>query len=319
MKNSYSNIFKFNKKTLDKSIKYLNNKKLAGLPTETVYGLGGNGYSKSAIKKIYKLKGRPKSNPLIIHYYDLSNAFDDIVINNNFLKLYKKLCPGPITFILNKKKNSKIHPLATANLKTVAIRFPKHKFTRTILKNINFPLAMPSANKSTNVSPVSAKDVFEEFQNKIPIIIDGGKSKIGIESTVLDMTSDPKILRPGVINQKYVEKILKLKLKKTINKSKIKSPGMMKKHYSPGIPVLINQKKYDGKSAFLYLGYKFKNKGNFFSLSKSSNLNEAASNLYKMFRLIKKKGYKKIQIGNIPNINSGIAINDRIKRASKFK
>jgi L-threonylcarbamoyladenylate synthase len=319
MKNSYSNIFKFNKKNLYKSIKYLNNKKVVGLPTETVYGLGGNGYSKRAIKKIYKLKGRPKSNPLIIHYYNLSNAFDDVVINNNFLKLYKKLCPGPITFILNKKKNSKIHPLATAKLKTVAIRFPKHKFTRTILKNINFPLAMPSANKSTNVSPVSAKDVFEEFQNKIPVIIDGGKSRIGIESTVVDLTSSPKILRPGVIIQKYVEKILKLKLKKKINKSKIKSPGMMKKHYSPGIPILINQKKYDGKSAFLYLGYKFKNKGNFFSLSKNSNLNEAASNLYKMFRLIKKKGYKKIQIGNIPNINSGIAINDRIKRASKFK
>ncbi len=319
MKNSYSNIFKFNKKNLYKSIKYLNNKKVVGLPTETVYGLGGNGYSKRAIKKIYKLKGRPKSNPLIIHYYNLSNAFDDVVINNNFLKLYKKLCPGPITFILNKKKNSKIHPLATAKLKTVAIRFPKHKFTRTILKNINFPLAMPSANKSTNVSPVSAKDVFEEFQNKIPVIIDGGKSRIGIESTVVDLTSNPKILRPGVIIQKYVEKILKLKLKKKINKSKIKSPGMMKKHYSPGIPILINQKKYDGKSAFLYLGYKFKNKGNFFSLSKNSNLNEAASNLYKMFRLIKKKGYKKIQIGNIPNINSGIAINDRIKRASKFK
>ena len=319
MKNSYSNIFKFNKKTLDKSIRYLNNKKVAGLPTETVYGLGGNGYSKYAIKKIYKLKDRPKSNPLIIHYYNLSSALEDIVINNNFLKLYKKLCPGPITFILNKKKNSKIHALATANLKTVAIRFPKHKFTRTILKNINFPLAMPSANKSTNVSPVRAKDVFEEFQNKIPIIIDGGKSKIGIESTVLDLTSNPKILRPGVINQKYIEKILKLKLKKTINKSKIKSPGMMKKHYSPGIPVLINQKKYDGKSAFLYLGSRFKSNGNFFSLSKSSNLNEAASNLYKMFRLIKKKGYKKIQIGTIPNINSGIAINDRIKRASKFR
>ena len=319
MKNIYSNIYSFNKKVLRKTLKSLKEGNLAGLPTETVYGLAGNAYSKKAVKKIFTLKRRPKTNPLIIHYYNIKSLNKDVTLNNNFLKLYKKLCPGPITFILNKKKNSKIHPLATAKLKTVAIRFPKHKFTRTILKNINFPLAMPSANKSTNVSPVRAKDVFEEFQNKIPIIIDGGKSKIGIESTVLDLTSNPKILRPGVINQKYVEKILKLKLKKTINKSKIKSPGMMKKHYSPGIPVLINQKKYDGKSAFLYLGNRFKNKGNFFSLSKSSNLNEAASNLYKMFRLIKKKGYKKIQIGNIPNINSGIAINDRIKRASKFR
>ena len=319
MKNSYSNIFTFNKKTLRKSIKYLNNKKVAGLPTETVYGLGGNGYSKISIKKIFKLKGRPKSNPLIIHYLNLDSAINDVIISNNFLKLYKKFCPGPITFILNKKKDTKIHPLATANLKTIAVRFPKHKIIRSILKNINFPLAMPSANKSSNVSPVSAKDVFEEFKKTIPIIIDGGKSKVGIESTVVDLSCDPKILRPGIINQKNIEKVLKLKLKKNINKGITKSPGMMKKHYSPGIPVLINQKKYDGKSAFLYLGYKFKGKKNFFSLSKNSNLDEAASNLYKMFRLIKKKGYKKIQISNIPNINSGIAINDRIKRASNFK
>ena len=176
---------------------------------------------------------------------------------------------------------------------------------------------MPSANKSTKLSPVKAKDVFDEFKKEIQLIIDGGKCKIGIESTVIDLTGFPKILRPGIIDKNLIEKILKKKIKNNIKGKKTKSPGMMKKHYSPGIPVFVNQKKYDGKSAFIYLGKKFKNKSNYFSLSKNSNLQEAASNLYKTLRLVKKKGYKKIQISKIPNIGSGIAINDRIKRASK--
>ena len=317
MKNSYSNIFSFNKKVLKKSIENLNNGNIVGLPTETVYGLGGNAYSKKAIKKIYLLKERPKSNPLIIHYYSLKNALDDIVINEKFKKLYNRLCPGPITFILKKKEGSKINSLASSKLDTIAVRFPSHKVIRAVLKNLDFPLAMPSANKSTNVSPVTAEDVFDEFRKKIQIIIDGGKCKFGIESTVIDLTNEPKILRPGVIDIGLLKQILKKKIKKNFIDRKIRSPGMMKKHYSPGIPVFINQRKHDGESAFIYLGNKYKNNIKFFSLSKNSNLNEAASNLYKLFRLIKKEGYKKIQIGKIPNLRSGIAINDRIKRASK--
>ena len=318
MENSYSNIFTFNKKILNKTINILKNSGVAGLPTETVYGLGGNAYSKSSIKKIYKLKGRPKINPLIIHYYDLKSAKKDIITNKNFDKLYKRFCPGPITFILKRNRNSKIHSIACAKLKTIAIRFPKNKIIRSILKKTNFPLAMPSANKSTNVSPVSSIDVFEEFNKKLKLIVDGGKSKIGIESTVIDLTANPKILRPGIIDKKKIEKVLKIKVQTNKNKIKILSPGMMKKHYSPGIPVLINQKKYDGNSAFIYIGNKYKNKKNFFSLSKNFNLNTAASNLYKVFRIIKRKGYKKIQISKIPYSGVGIAINDRIEKAANF-
>ena len=316
MKNSYSNIFSFNKNILKKTIKNLNNGNIVGLPTETVYGLGGNAYSKKSIEKIYKLKERPRSNPLIIHYLNLKDASKDIVVNERFKKLYARFCPGPITFVLKKRYGSKINPLSTARLKTVAIRFPKHKVIRSILKCINFPLAMPSANKSTNVSPVTAEDVYNEFKRKIKLIVDGGKCKIGIESTVIDLSCESKILRPGIIDKISIEKVLKKKIKKNFKNRKIRSPGMMQKHYSPGIPVLINQKKHDGKSAFIYLGNKYNNKSNFFSLSKNFNLNEAASNLYRIFRLIKKMGYKKIQIGKIPNLHTGIAINDRIKRAS---
>jgi L-threonylcarbamoyladenylate synthase len=319
MENSYSNIFTFNKNILKKTIYILNNGGVIGLPTETVYGLGGNAYSNKSIKRIFKLKGRPKFNPLIIHYNNITDAVNDIETNKNFKKLYKKFCPGPITFILKRKINSKIKPLACANLKTVAIRFPKHKIIRSLLKKIKFPLAMPSANKSASLSPVNAKDVNEEFKKNLSFILDGGVCKIGIESTVIDLTSDPKILRPGIINKRHIEKTLKKKVKNNNENKKISSPGMMKKHYSPGIPVKINQKKYDGKSAFVYIGRKYKNRKNFFCLSKTLSLDEAASNLYKIFRKIKKMGYKKIQISKIPNIDSGIAINDRIKRASKFK
>ena len=319
MKKSYSNIFLFNKKILNKTLKLLEKGNLVGLPTETVYGLAGNAYSYASVKKIFKLKGRPKLNPLIVHYYNIQKASADVVINKNFKKLYKKFCPGPITFILKKKKNSKIQPLASAKLKTVAVRFPKHKAVRAILRNIDFPLAMPSANISTNVSPVCAQDVYDEFKKKIKLIIDGGQSKVGIESTVIDLTKSPRILRPGIIFNSKIDKILKLKVKSKISKSKIISPGMLKKHYSPGLPILINQNKSDTKSAFIYIGNKFKNKKNFFRLSKKSNINEEESNLYKTFRLIKKKGFIKIQIAKIPFKGSGIAINDRIKRAANYK
>ena len=318
MKNSYSNIFTLNKKILIKTIKSLKNGGVIGLPTETVYGLGGNAYSKKAVRKIFKLKGRPHFNPLIIHYHNIKDAQNDVVSNKYFEKLYKLFCPGPITFVLKRKSTSKISRYACANLKTVAIRFPKNKIAKAVLKKTSFPLAMPSANKSSNVSPVYSKDVHEEFNTKLKIIIDGGKCKVGIESTVIDLTSNPKILRPGVIDKKVIENSLKIKIKSHKKKSKILSPGMFKKHYSPGIPVVINQKKHDGKSAYIYIGSKHKNKKDFFSLSKKNNLFLAASNLYKIFRIIKKKGYKKIQINKIPNYGAGIAINDRINRASKF-
>ena len=315
MKNSYSNIFTFSKKILYKTIKVLNKKSIVSLPTETVYGLAGNAYSKKAISKIFKLKKRPKKNPLIVHYYDSKMASNDVLLNKNFLKLYKKFCPGPITFVLKKNKKSKISSLATSSLNTVAIRFPNHKIIRSILKYLSFPLAMPSANLSSGLSPVSASDVFEEFKNKINIIINGGKSKFGIESTVIDLTKKPKVLRPGIINSDKIRKLIKINISKKT--SKIRSPGMLKKHYSPGIPVILNKKPNNIKHAHIIFGKKYKNKKNTFNLSKKADLKEAASNLYKTMRIIKKKGYKKIFVTKIPNIGYGIAINDRLTRASK--
>jgi len=316
MKNIYSNIFSFNKKTLHKSIVNLKKGNVVSLPTETVYGLAGNAYSKKSINKIYKLKKRPKVNPLIVHYFNYKNAEKEVVLNDNFFKLYKKFCPGPITFILKKKIKSKIQSSVTANLKTVAVRFPSHRVARSILKKIDFPLAMPSANLSSGVSPVNAENVADEFKKNIKLIINDGKSKIGIESTVIDLTGKPKILRPGIISPEVINKILKTRINIARKNLKFKSPGMLKKHYSPGIPVLLNQKIFNTKHAFITFGKKYKNNKNYFNLSKKSNLKEAASNLYETLRKIKKLKFKKIYVVKIPNRNVGIAINDRLKRAS---
>ena len=315
MKNIYSNIIKFNSKNLIKIINILKKNGIIGLPTETVYGLAGNAYSNSAIKKIFKIKKRLKKNPLIIHYYNLNHAKKDVLLDKKFYKIYKKFSPGPITYIVKKKNNSKIKPLACGNLKTVGIRFPKNKIIRKLLKNLEFPLAMPSANKSSGVSPVSPLDVFEEFNNKIKVV-DGGISKIGIESTVLNLVGKVCILRPGIITPKQIENVLKIKLKILTKQTILKSPGLLKKHYSPGIPMYINKNKCPDKYAFITFGNKYPVTRNSFNLSKKSNLNEAAKNLYKFFRNIKKRGYKKIYVAKIPNRGIGLAINDRLERAS---
>ena len=316
MKNIYSNIFKVNNKNLSKAIRYLEKKELIGVPTETVYGLAGNAYSSKAVKKIYLLKKRPYKNPLIVHYYDLEQLKKDVKLNDNFFKLYKKFCPGPITFVLKKKKNSLLSKMATASKNTVAIRFPENKTPRKILKSFNFPLAIPSANKSSHISPVSAEDVAQEFRRSIKIILNGGLCRIGLESTVLDLTSKPKILRPGLISPSDISKALNKKIFINQDSKIIKAPGMFKRHYSPGIPMKLNQKKAKNNEAFIVFGKKYKKGKNIFNLSYESNLNEAAKKLYKTLRLIKNKKYKMICVSSIPKIGIGLAINDRLNRAA---
>ena len=313
MKNIYKNSF-YN---LNKAKKILEKNKIIAVPTETVYGLAGNAYSNKSVKRIYSLKKRPKKNPLIIHYYNLDLLKKDAKYDKNFLKLYKKFSPGPLTYILKKRKSSKVSKFANAKLKTIAVRFPKNKVIRSLLKKLSFPLAIPSANISTGVSPTEPLDVVDEFKNKIKFILNGGKSIIGLESTVINLSNKPRILRPGAISNIQIGKILKKKVTNVAGSKLIVSPGMLKRHYSPGIPMKLNSIKPDYKAAFIVFGKKYKMKKNMFNLSKNNNLKEAAKNLYKILRKIKKLKYKKINVVKIPNKNIGIAINDRLKKASK--
>jgi len=296
--------------------KFIENNNIIGLPTETVYGLAGNAYSNKSIKKIFNLKKRPFYNPLIIHFENLKKLRKDALINNSFLKLYKAFSPGPITFILKKNPKSKVSSFATAKKNTIAVRFPKHRIARKLLSLLKFPLAAPSANISSRLSPTSSNDVVDEFKNKIKFILDGGKSKIGLESTIIDLTGKPKILRPGSITPEKISKILKKKIEINKKEKKIKSPGQLKSHYSPGIPVIIGIKTPKKNDAVIGFGKKFKIKKNHFNLSKNDNLNEAANNLYRTLRKIKNSGFESIIVNKIPNIGIGIAINDRLKRAA---
>jgi len=316
MKNIYLNIYKPNITNLKKAKKNIENNNLIGLPTETVYGLAANAYSDKSVRKIFTLKKRPAFNPLIVHYKSLKQLKHDANYNDNFVKLYKAFCPGPITFILNKNPKSKISKIVNAGGKTIAIRFPKHSVAQNLLKILNVPLAAPSANMSSKLSPTSANDVVDEFKNKLNFVLDGGRCKIGLESTIVDLTSKPCILRQGSITHAEIKKVLKVKIVARRQLKNIKSPGQLKFHYSPGIPVLLNKRFPKKDEAFITFGKKFKNAKNYFNLSKNGNLNEAANNLYKIMRKIKNKGFKSLSVCKISNFGIGRAINDRLKKAS---
>ena len=309
---------KINLANIKKAKKLLNKNECVAIPTETVYGLAGNAYSDHASRKIYKLKKRPKNNPLIVHYYNYHRLSEDCHINKNFLKLYKKFCPGPITFVLNLKKNTKISQIVTNKKNSLAVRFPKHSITRNLLKVLRFPLAAPSANISSKLSPVSYNDVKEDFGKKIKFILNGGRSSIGLESTIIDIRNKPKILRLGGLNISAIKKVLNTKISINNNPSKIFAPGQFKLHYSPDKPIRLNAKDVKKNEAYLLINKKFKHKSNYFYLSKKGDLKESAKNLYSTLRKIKKSKYKSIAVSKIPNKGLGKTINDRLLRASKF-
>ena len=267
------------------------------------------------LRKFFFIKKRPFFNPLIVHYVRINDLKKDCYLNKNFKKLYKKFCPGPLTFILKKKKNSKLSNYVNANKKTVAVRFPDHAITKKLLHNLDFPLAAPSANMSSKLSAVTAADVREEFKKKISFIIDGGKSNIGIESTIIDLVNKPMILRPGGLEVEKIEKILKAKVKIKLKSKIIRSPGQLAFHYSPGIPVRLNVKNPKKNEAFIQFS-KRAIKKNYFYLSQKGNVKEAARKLYTLLRLIKNMKYKSIAISKIPKIGLGLAINDRLNKAS---
>ena len=303
---------------IKKAKKYLDKNDCVAVPTETVYGLAGNAYSNIAVNKIFNLKKRPKNNPLIVHYSDINKLKDDCHINDNFIKLYNKFSPGPITFILKLKKGSKISKFVTNKQTSLAVRFPKHPLFRKLLKVLNYPLAAPSANISTRLSSVKASDVVEEFGSKIKYVLDGGRCQIGLESTIINLLSKPTILRFGGLDISEIEKILKQKVLIKTNLKKKIAPGQFPLHYSPGIPLRINAKKSKKNEAFVLIKKRKTTFKNYYYLTKNNNLKQSAKNLYTILRKIKKDGYKMIAVEKIKNKGIGKTINDRLNRASKY-
>jgi L-threonylcarbamoyladenylate synthase len=303
---------KYNLSNIKKAKILLDNKECVAIPTETVYGLAANAYSDKAVKKIFKLKKRPNHNPLIVHYYNLENLKKDCEVNKNFMKLFKRFSPGPITYI------SKISVFVTNKKNTLAVRFPKHAISRKLLKLLDYPLAAPSANISTKVSPVCAQDVKDDFKGKIKLILDGGRSSVGLESTIISLINKPQILRLGGLIASNISKCLNTNLNKSLNSQKIITPGQMKLHYSPGIPIRLNIKKPKKNEAYLMLKKNKNLRDNFYYLSKNGDLNEVAKNLYITLRKIKKDKFKSIAVEKITSRGLGKTINDRLLKASKF-
>jgi L-threonylcarbamoyladenylate synthase len=307
-----------NQSNIKKAKKYLDKNHCIAVPTETVYGLAGNAYSDIAVKRIFKLKKRPINNPLIVHYYNLNKLKEDCLINDDFIKLFKKFSPGPITFILKLKKGSKISKFVTNRQNDLAVRFPKHSLFRRLLKNLDYPLAAPSANISNRLSSVQASDVFEEFGSKLKYILNGGRCQIGVESTIINLSSKPSILRLGGLDISKIKRTLRKKV--FINTSKYKkiTPGQFPLHYSPGIPLRTNVETPNRNEAFVLIKKRKVTFKNYYYLSKKNDLKQSAKNLYLLLRKIKNDGYKKVAVEKIQNKGIGKTINDRLNRASKY-
>ncbi|MGN0819215.1 MAG: L-threonylcarbamoyladenylate synthase [Christensenellaceae bacterium] len=245
-------ILKVDESSLKKAKELLNDDMLVAFPTETVYGLGANAYSSEAIREVYRAKGRPLDNPLIVHVpkdYDVN----EIVYDSPLAKRVREaFLPGPLTIVYNGK--NVLSPLVSCGLETLALRCPSLEASQQFLSFVNVPVAAPSANVSKHTSPVTAQHVFEDFDGKIPLILDGGRSQGGIESTVLDLTTDtPVILRKGLVSasdiKKVVGKCVYAEENSELNK---RSPGTKYRHYTPKVETAFFDNSELNKALNLY-------------------------------------------------------------------
>ena len=288
--------------------------KLVAFPTETVYGLGANAYKNEAIARIYEAKRRPKFNPLIVHFNCIDDIKQHVIWNKWSEKLATRFWPGAITFILKKAKNSKLSLLVSAGLDTVAVRIPSHKIAQNLIKEAACPIAAPSANSSGKISPTKAHHVKTSLRDRIPYIINGGSCTIGIESTVINLSTDnPIILRSGGVTAEQIEKIIG-PISVCDNNDMILSPGMLDRHYAPDIPIRLNATKFSKTEVILGFGPDAPHSA--FNLSLTGDLIEAASNLFDFMHKLNKPGAKPIAVMPIPEVGLGLAINDRLRRSA---
>lgn len=314
-----SRILGANQPSIAAAAEMLRRGKLVAFPTETVYGLGADASDDLATANIYAAKGRPQFNPLIIHVADAAALDRLIVWNDTARSLAKVFWPGPLTMVLPRAKDADISLLASAGLDTLAVRIPAHPVALALLKAVNIPIAAPSANASGKLSPTLASHVAESLGDKVDLIIDGGQCAVGLESTVLDLTSPhPTILRHGGITRERIEQIVGAVHEATRDENSPKSPGMTASHYAPRAPLRLNAGKADDDEALLTFGSDNHIMGGAvrLNLSPTGNLTEAAANLFAMLRRLDRVGIKGIAVATIPTDGLGAAINDRLKRAA---
>jgi L-threonylcarbamoyladenylate synthase len=298
---------------IDLAVALLKGGGLVSFPTETVYGLGGNALSDSAVTDIYAAKQRPSFNPLIVHIASIEMAKKYVQWNDRAGILAEKFWPGSLTLVLPRAENCELSLLTSAGMDSVAIRMPAHPLALALLEKSGLPLAAPSANKSGRVSPTLAQHVQEEFGDDL-MVLDGGACAVGIESTIIDLTTTPAtILRHGKIVREDLEKYIEVG---EYNSDEIKASGMMKSHYAPNAKLRMNAESIEEGEALLAFGKPLFGAAIIENLSKTGNLEEAAANLFRMLRSLDSKKPKTIAVMKIPNHGLGIAINDRLQRAA---
>ncbi len=332
-------IISYQEKDFQQKIKkvgeYLQNGAVVAFPTETVYGLGASLFQESAIQKVFQVKGRPNDNPLIVHIYSV-DQIEELTARPPAvaLKLIDHFWPGPLTLVLPKTKV--VPNIATAGGQTVALRMPSHPVAQQLLQAAEVPVVAPSANLSGKPSATTAQHVWDDFRDQIDYIIDGGPSQLGVESTVLDLTtSQPTLLRSGGISVEQIETVIgpiNVSERESITGTPVKSPGQKYRHYAPQANICIiddvtelkkhnaNQQLPDSTALILTNYSKTKDSITIpakWKVYRFSDLNELSANLYHIFRECDRVGIKQIYFQKVEESNFGRAIMDRVIRASK--
>jgi L-threonylcarbamoyladenylate synthase len=319
-------ILKVNKDNISsKKIKlaaeFLRRGDLVAFPTETVYGLGANALNSYAVAKIFEVKNRPRFDPIIVHV----SSFEEIKslcerIDSRAQKLINRFWPGPLTLVL--PKSSKVPPIVTAGLQTVAVRMPSHPVALELIKEADVPVAAPSANPFGYLSPTTAQHVKEQIGEKVDLILDGGKCPIGVESTVIDLSNEPTLLRSGGLPVEEVEKVIgKIKILSSLPQ-RPRSPGQLPHHYSPHTPIEILEEgfKIKGKKVGLLAFTPPKDRTPYKKievLSPTGDMREAAANFFYCLHRLDKAGLDLIIAEPVEEVGLGRAIMERLRRAVK--
>jgi L-threonylcarbamoyladenylate synthase len=283
------------------------------VPTETVYGLAADARDSDAVARIYAAKGRPSFNPLIVHVPDAEAAQALARMSPLALRLAAAFWPGPLTLVLPVRPESGLSPLVTAGLPTVAIRCPAHPAMRALLEASGAPLAAPSANRSGAISPTSAEHVRTSLGGRIPLIIDGGPTARGIESTIVaPEDGHVRLLRPGPVTAEMLERAADAPVVTLSHSGAIEAPGQLESHYAPSKPVRLNVTEPGADEYMIGFGAL---PGDM-NLSENGDLEEAASSLFAALHIADAASARGIAVAPVPMTGIGVAINDRLKRAA---
>ena len=291
---------------------------IVAFPTETVYGLGANALDARAVAKVFAAKERPRFNPLIVHVPNLAEAGEYGLVNAAARTLAEAFWPGPLTLVLKRRSTCGIVDLVSAALDTIALRAPAHPVAQALLAKAALPIAAPSANRSGRISPTAAAHVEAELGDRPAMILDGGPSPLGIESTVVSVVGpEPALLRPGAVPRKAIERVLGAPLATAEAAERGASPGQQPRHYAPHTPLRLDATTVRSDDALVAFGGDVPAGARVtINLSPSGNLEEAAARLFAALRELDGAGVAAIAVMPIPATGLGEAINDRLRRAA---